>query len=171
MPLWANLYLQTKDWQKLVEPVGATFEQHGGPNAPHVFKFFRRADLELELAHTRKQGWHPPPIEDFPPHMPRSAEDVLMLTRHYIGSRRILQITAVCNFQLRGPALAGQPQGSRPRKDIPSDVVKLMRTQCQAMREQNVITQTAHNWLLDWAIKICKTCTPWDDSIKPHSHA
>ena len=34
------------DWHHLTSDVGATFEQHGGPNAPHVFKQIHQGRFE-----------------------------------------------------------------------------------------------------------------------------
>ena len=139
---------EVADWEALCDPVGTTFEQHGGPNAPHVFKFFRRSDLNLEMSNLTSAGGATPLVDDFEPRIERHGNDVFMLTRHFMCSRRHLQVTAVCAFNQRGHRIGSQPTRTRARKLISADLVRLLKSQCRMARDQNLISATASNWLL-----------------------
>jgi hypothetical protein len=138
------------DWERLVGKVGAEFKNHGGPNAPHTFKFFRRSDLESELKSLHTRSSQAPVVEDFPVDVLKHRKDVFMLTRQYMSSRSCLQVTAVGSHTLHGHLLHDQPQGSRPRKVIPAVLQRLVRSQCRMALQQNLITQVAADFLCDW---------------------
>jgi hypothetical protein len=138
-------------WETLVEPINTTFERHGGPNAPHIFKFFSRSELQFELQHACPPGTEQPVIVDFEPHVAQHPRDVFFMTKQYMSSRP-LQFQACCPFLSRIEHLGDQPVGDRPLKPFAQGVDTLLRSQCTMALSQKLITTEAHDFLTSWAL-------------------
>ena len=131
----------------LTDPTGVSFEQYGGPNAPHVFKFIRRSDLNWELNQSQSEGCGIPHTHHVADDIPHHDWDVFMLTRHYMSSSRVLQVTAVCSWHRQGQHLREQPEGSRPKKPIPRHLPKFIHVQCTMALRQTLISDCAAGFL------------------------
>jgi hypothetical protein len=138
-------------WETLVEPINTTFEGHGGPNAPHIFKFFSRSELQFELQHACPLGTEQPVIKDFEPHVATHPRDVFLMTKPYMSSRP-LQFEACCPFLSRIGHLRHQPVGDRPLKPFAQGVETLLKAQCTMALSQKLITTDAHDFLTSWAL-------------------
>lgn len=130
------------DWQAFSDYQNIKFSHHGGPHAPHVFKFFRRADLGLEAA------GHHDMVEDFSQAAPKHAGDVFMLCRHYMASRSPCQIAAILPFRMQ-PRHA-QPVSTCPRKSKSQKLIQDMKRECARAHKQNLISTAAKDFLENW---------------------
>ena len=140
---------EVADWEAMTNQLGVTFEQHGGPNAPHEFRFVLRSDLQQEIQCLTVEGG----IEDFAANR-RHARDVFMLTRHYMSSRRIHQATAVLHA---GRETWPQPRGNRARKAKDGKLVREMYAECRRAAEQGLLSQEARNFLEGWVSETLPT--------------
>lgn len=52
------------------------------PDAPHLFRFVRRADLNVEVADAGV-------VDDFPAEHPKDEADIFMICRHYMASKEL----------------------------------------------------------------------------------
>jgi hypothetical protein len=73
-----------------------------------------------------------------------------MLTRHYMSSKRVIQLTAVASFELHGRELKNQPTGSRPLKQIPKEMKNLTHAECKKAVSQGLIHQKTIDFLTAW---------------------
>lgn len=126
------------DWESLSDPLGISFQAHGGPNAPHLFKFVRRADLRRETVDSDV-------LDDF---ADKDANDVFMLTRQYMSSKHWHQITAVLQSHVRAPH--AQPVGDRPNKAKDPKLRQQIFTECSRAFDQNLISREGREFLEGW---------------------
>ncbi len=138
------------DWETLCSGAGTTFKNHSGPNAPHLFKFIRRSELSWEITQLRTQGSEVPETQDFDETITKHQNDVFLLTRHYMSSHKVLQITACCPWTTHGHMLPEQPEGSRPFRFMPRTVVNLTHSKCNMAIRQNLIKQSTYDFLTSW---------------------
>ncbi len=137
------------DWASWVGVVPASFKNHGGPQAPHTYKFVRRDDLGKELEGIP----YPmrPSIDDLPGILVKHDNDVFLITRGYMSDRGILQVTAVASFTLHGRADDAQPRGTHFMKAIPEKLAQSVASQCRTALAQNLIKQRASLFLTSWS--------------------
>ena len=140
----------TADWEQMTDAIGVSFEGHGGPNAPHTFKFFNRVDLSAELEAIRKASPDVPDVVELPEETPKHDRDVFMLTRHYMSSKRVLQITQVFCHSQKFHLLVGQPLRAAASKPIPDDVRRATLQQCRMARQQRLLSHEACDFLEAW---------------------
>ena len=131
--------------------IGTRFSQHGGPRAPHFVRFFSRSDLARELQDIRALGGTVPAIVDLDGSIPRHANDVFMVTKHYLASKSPLQIHACCSHCQRANLVLSQPRNDASLKPIPPKMAAEVRTRCANVLSQRVITQAASEFLIAWA--------------------
>ncbi len=136
------------DWASWVENVPTSFKNHGGPEAPHSFKFVRRDDMNKEL--DRLSEDMRPSIDDFPASMVKHDNDVFLMTRGHMSDHKFLQTTAVASFTLHQKGGDLQPRGTHFLKNIPADLARSVTKQCQTAMSQNLITQRAADFLTSW---------------------
>lgn len=53
------------------------------PDAPHLFRFVRRADLNVEVVADAGV------VDDFPAEHPKDEADIFMICRHYMASKEL----------------------------------------------------------------------------------
>ena len=144
------------DWESFTDPVGTTFQNHGGPRAPHYVKYFARRDLAKELREGTALGSTLPQITDLPVGVAHHESDVFMLTTHFMASRSVLQVVVVCSYLQRSGLIRAQPRGDAQRKLIPQTFTRAIRAQCDRAKEQNLISQAAHDFLVRWSTDVLK---------------
>jgi hypothetical protein len=133
---------EVADWESLCSRLRVQFSRHGGPNAPHVFKFVLRSDLQLELA-----GEHV--AEEPEPGGAKRGDDVMMLCKHYMSSRTHSQVSMVLPGGLHHHMR--QPEGNRPKIPKAAKLVRSIFAECARAADQNLISQSARGFLESWA--------------------
>ena len=144
---------QVADWEGMTLHVNVELAKHTGPNAPHVFKFFRRSDMFIETDSVDREV-----LEDFPDSMVKHEQDIFMLTRHWMSSRSANQVAAI--LPARKPCLGAmprQPVGNRPRKALPPKLMREVMNECKRAAKQKLITPKARLFLEAWATNTLPT--------------
>lgn len=142
---------EVADWEGLTNCLDVKFAGHGGARAPHVFKFVARRDLGWELDQLRSAHARVPEVHDLPPHMARNPRDVFVITRHYMSSNSVLQVTVVSSFVQHGSRAANQPTSCRPSKVIPLSLRRELHAQCEQALQQRIVSQVCADFLTSWA--------------------
>ena len=131
---------QVADWEVTTDKLGVSFGNHGGPNAPHTFRFICRSDLKDDVDDINA-------IEDFETG-PQHERDVFMLTRHYMSSQHWTQVTAVLPACKSPPDV--QPVGIRPKTAKDPKLERQIFAECDRAMRQNLITAEAREYLEAW---------------------
>jgi len=137
------------DWASWSNSVPAVFKNHGGPQAPHTFKFVRRDDLGKELEGIPLNAR--PCVDDLPSDFAKHDNDVVLITRGYMSDRDILQVTTVASFILHKQHGNGQPRGTHFMKAMPETLARSIASQCQVALTQRLITEKASLFLTSWS--------------------
>ena len=132
---------QVAQWDTWTEKLNVTFKYMTGPDSPHYFKVCSRGDL----GHLPGPSCLDPTSElseaathDVP--MPQRADDVVVVTKQFLSSRRPLQVlTIVPGSCLPRACPAGQPQGVTERRRREPALIKHFR--CKLWSR---FTHTAH---------------------------
>lgn len=143
---------EVANWKAVIDNVGISIQGHGGGNAPHVFTFFLRSDLDMVCGSGRR-----PEFQEFPSNVAKNRDDVCMLVRHSMSSKDISQLIALVPAAMRLRTRTLQPMGSMPKKTKDPELVKLIFSQCAMASRQKLISPRAQAYLEGWASDTLKT--------------
>ena len=146
---------QTADWKPWGARANIQITGHAQRGAPHYFRICRREDIGLALNHGHNGNSElEVEVVDFGAGVPKSADDVMVVVKHFMHDSRPQQIIALVPASEREAILASglDPRDTAPRRPIHADMRDNILKYTATCRAQGFLSEDASVYLTSWVL-------------------